>query len=123
MRKVQCPELEATTFNWFTRMEEKGVALLDDLLVAAAKRLYELLPSDAREKELQFSSGSIEKFKRRYIASRVTFVTERMHHQILQHQFWCRWRTLRPLYLNMTLVMFSTWTRPVFSTGWNLTVL
>ena len=57
MRKAQCPELEATTSDWFTRMEEKGVALLDDLLVAAAKRLYELLPSDAREKELQFSSG------------------------------------------------------------------
>ena len=57
MRKAQCPELDATTFDWFTRMEEKGVALSDDLLVVAAKRLYELLPSDAREKELQISSG------------------------------------------------------------------
>ena len=26
-RKAQCPELEVATFDWFTRMEEKGVAL------------------------------------------------------------------------------------------------
>jgi hypothetical protein len=66
MRKAQCPKLEATTLDWYTRMEEKTAALSDDLLVAAARRLYELLPSDIREKELQFSSGWIEKFKRRY---------------------------------------------------------
>ena len=86
VRKAQCPEVETTTFSWFTRMQENGVALSDDLVIAAAKRLYALLPRDESEKELQFSNGWVEKFKRRF-QIRVMFVTERMHQQILQQQF------------------------------------
>ena len=54
------------TFNWFLRMQENGVALSDDLVIASAKRFYALLPRDENEKELQFLNGLIQKFKRRF---------------------------------------------------------
>ena len=59
VKKAQCPEVEMVTFNWFLRMQENGVALLDDLVVASAKRFYALLPRDENEKELQFLNGWI----------------------------------------------------------------
>lgn len=66
LRKSQCPEVEEATFTWFTTMQENNVALSDDLVVAAAKRFYALLPRGANEKELQFSHGWVQNFKKRY---------------------------------------------------------
>jgi len=45
-------------------MQENNVALSDDLVVAAAKRFYALIPRGANE-ELQFSHGWLQKFKKR----------------------------------------------------------
>ena len=47
-------------------MQENNVALSDDLVVAIAKRFYALLPRGANEKELQFSHGWVQNFKKRY---------------------------------------------------------
>ena len=57
--------MEEATFTWFTTMQENNVALSDDLVVAAAKRFYALLPRGANEKELQFSHGWMQNFKKR----------------------------------------------------------
>ena len=37
VRKVWCLEVEQVTLNWFIVMEEKGVILSDDLVIAIAK--------------------------------------------------------------------------------------
>jgi hypothetical protein len=66
LRKSQCPEVEEATFTWFTTMQENNVAISDDLVVAATKRFYALLPRSANEKELQFSHGWVQNFKKRY---------------------------------------------------------
>ena len=66
MRKSEYPEVEEATFNWFTTMQENNVALSDDLVVAAAKRFYALIPRGSNEKELQFSHGWVQNFKKRY---------------------------------------------------------
>ena len=47
-------------------MQENNVALSDDLVVAAAKRFYALLYRGANEKELQFSHGWVQNFKKRH---------------------------------------------------------
>ena len=36
IRKVQCPQVEQATFNWFTTMQEKGATISDDLLIASS---------------------------------------------------------------------------------------
>ena len=54
--------MEEATFTWFITMQENNVALSDDLIVAAAKRFYALLPRGAN-KELQFSHGWVQNFK------------------------------------------------------------
>ena len=66
IRKVQCPEVEQTTFSWFTTMQEKGATISDDLLVVATHRFYALQPRDPSEKELQFSHEWVTKFKKRF---------------------------------------------------------
>ena len=65
LQKSQCLEVEEATFTWFTTMQENNVALSDDLVVAAVKRFYALLPRGAN-KELQFSHGWVQNFKKRY---------------------------------------------------------
>ena len=62
LQKSQCPEVEEATFTWFMTMQENNVALFDNLVVAAAKRFYALLPRGANEKELQFSHGWVQNF-------------------------------------------------------------
>ena len=47
-------------------MQENNVALSDDLVVVAAKRFYALLPKGANKKELHFSHGWVQNFKKRY---------------------------------------------------------
>ena len=66
IRKVQCPQVEQATFNWFTTMQEKGATISDDLWVVAAHRFYALQPKDPSEKELQFLNGWVSKFKKRF---------------------------------------------------------
>ena len=47
-------------------MQENNIALSNDLVVAATKRLYALFPRGANEKELQFSHRWVQNFKKRY---------------------------------------------------------
>ena len=46
-------------------MLERGVSLSDDLIIAAAKKFYELTPRESSEKVLNFSSGWVSGFKKR----------------------------------------------------------
>ena len=54
------------TFTWFMTIQENNVALSDDLVVAATKRFYALLPRGVNEKDLQFSLRWVQNFKKRY---------------------------------------------------------
>lgn len=66
VRKVYCPQVENATFSWFTLMQEHGATITDDLLIAAAKKFYNMSQKDPSQKELQFSNGWLEGFKRRF---------------------------------------------------------
>jgi hypothetical protein len=88
IKKAQCPEVEEATFTWFMTMQENSVALSDDIVIAAAKRFYAMIPRVPNEnddiviaaakrfytmiprvpneKELQFSHGWLDRFKKRF---------------------------------------------------------
>ena len=66
IRKVQCPQVEQGTFNWFTTMQKKDATISNDLLVAATHRFYALQPKDPSEKELQLSHGWVSTFRKRF---------------------------------------------------------
>jgi hypothetical protein len=55
-----------TTYNWVITMQENGATLSDDLVVATTKRFYALQPRDPSAKELQFSNGWVDKFKKQF---------------------------------------------------------
>lgn len=66
IKKAQCPQLEQATFTWFKLMEDHNVALFDDLVVVAAKRLCGMTPKGEGEKQLQFSHGWVDRFMKRF---------------------------------------------------------
>ena len=66
IKKAQCPEVEEATFIWFMTMQENSVALSNDIVIAAAKRFYTIIPRVPNEKELQFSHGWLDRFKKRF---------------------------------------------------------
>src|ERR1700737_23906 len=65
-RKVYYPQVENATFSWFTLMQEHGAIITDDLLIATAKKFYNMSQKDPSQKELQFSNGWLEGFKRSF---------------------------------------------------------
>jgi hypothetical protein len=47
-------------------MQENSVALSGNIVIAAAKRFYAMIPRFPNEKELQFSHGWLDRFKKRF---------------------------------------------------------
>ncbi|KAL3697458.1 hypothetical protein R1sor_011534 [Riccia sorocarpa] len=63
-RKPECPNLERILFAWFLTMQEANVTMSDEMLIAKARMLHNTVPRET-EKEIKFSNGWLQGFKRR----------------------------------------------------------
>ncbi|KAL3678452.1 hypothetical protein R1sor_021408 [Riccia sorocarpa] len=63
-KKPKCPNLERILFAWFLTMQEANVTMSDEMLIAEARMLHNTVPRET-EKEIKFSNGWLQGFKRR----------------------------------------------------------
>ncbi|KAL3702020.1 hypothetical protein R1sor_020042 [Riccia sorocarpa] len=64
-RKPECPDLEKILFIWFLAMQEGNVTISDEMLVAKARMLQNSVPRET-VKEIKFSNGWLQGFKKRH---------------------------------------------------------
>ncbi|KAL3676039.1 hypothetical protein R1sor_025987 [Riccia sorocarpa] len=63
-RKPECPDLERILFVWFLTMQEGNVTMSDEMLIEKARMLHNTVLHET-EKEILFSNGWFQDFKRR----------------------------------------------------------
>jgi hypothetical protein len=71
-RTAQWPLLESILFDWHRLIERQGGLLTGDLISEKARQIWQQIPQYRREEVPSFSSGWLEKFKRRHNIKKVT---------------------------------------------------
>jgi hypothetical protein len=69
VRKPNCPEVEEATYAWLRMavlQKKDSSSLPDDVICETARRFYADIPREPGAKELRFSHGWVEGFKRRF---------------------------------------------------------